>query len=133
MSRIGQPFSCRPTTNARSAHTMDYRKPRLRPSLAESKVRQIGPRLNPSCLNGFDVPSRHEGIVQFLFRHSAWPSSSRLLVAEAHQEQLPARLQDCRQARQVISPILIGKNVKQTAVDHVIESLGPVLESQSVF
>jgi hypothetical protein len=74
------------------------------------------------------IPSPSEGVVQFLLRHPAWPLRSRLFVAEAHQEHPTARLQDRRQSRNVLCPVLIGNDVEQAAVDHVGEALGPVLE-----
>src|SRR6266446_5866339 len=116
-------FSCSPP---------DYCKPSFRTTLAEGELLQVGPSLDPGWLNGFNVPSLSEGGVQFLFRYPTRTLSSRLLVAEAHQVKATAWLQDRRQPLGIAFPVLIGKNVEQARVDHVVEALRPVLERHGV-
>jgi len=67
-----------------------------------------------------------------LFRDSARPLIARLFVAEAEKEQFPARFQDGGQTGDVLFPVIIGKNVKEAAVDHVVESLGPLTQGCGV-
>src|SRR6266403_2342272 len=110
----------------------DYRKPGFRTTLAKGELLQVGPSLDPGWLNGFDVPSLSEGGSQFLFRYPTRTPSSRLLVAEAHQVKATAWLQDRRQPLGVAFPVLIGKNVEQARVDHVVEALRPVLDCHGV-
>src|SRR5262245_33463107 len=85
----------------------DDSKPRLRSALTERHAFQIGSCLDPDGLNGFNGPAVRECLVQFLFRDSPWTIFAGFLVAKTHQEELAARLEDCRQTGHVVVPILI--------------------------
>src|SRR5262249_55019002 len=110
----------------------DYRKPRLRPALAEAELLEVGPDLGPGRLDGLDAPALSEGVVQFLLGHPSRPVRARLLVADAHQEQPTARLQHRRHPLDIAAAVLVAEAVEEAAVDHVIEPLAPVLERQGV-
>ena len=70
--------------------------------------------------------------MHFLFRYPARSGGSRFFVAEAHQEQASARLDDAGQTDDVARAVFIGKNVKEAAVDDAVEALVPVREFQGV-
>src|SRR5579883_3475701 len=110
-----------------------YREPRFRSALAERKILEVGVDLDPDRLDGFDAPALGERIVQLLFRDAPRPLAGRLLVAEAHEEDSAARLEDRCQSVDVFLPVLVRENVEQAAIDHIVEPLAPVLERQGIF
>src|SRR5262249_51829231 len=106
--------------------------PPLRPAPGEVQFLQVRRDLGPGRLDGLDAPALGEGVVKLLLRHPPRPLRAWLLVAEAHQEQLPARLQDRGQALDVGPAVFVAEDVEQAAVDPVVEPLRPVLERQGV-
>jgi hypothetical protein len=55
-----------------------------------------------------------------------------LFIAETHEEQPTAWLEDRGQRFDVTLPVLVGEDVEQAAVDHVVKHFGEVLEGQSI-
>src|SRR5262249_18220432 len=58
--------------------------------------------------------------------------SPRLVIAEAHQEQAAARLEDARQSRDILLSIFVREYVEQPAIDCAIERFGQIAESQGI-
>ena len=79
-------------------------------------------------LEGFDFPAIGKGMAQLGLRDASRSLGSRGRVAETKQEQTPAGIEDGLAPAHVANAILVGKNVKQAGVEHVIEAFGPLME-----
>ena len=74
----------------------DGDEPHPWPALGEGQGLEVGPDLEPCWLDGFDGPTRSEGVVSFPLRHPPRPLRAWLLVGEAEEEQPAARLHQAR-------------------------------------
>src|SRR5258708_1679615 len=105
----------------RSAQHSDYREPRLRTALAEREVLQIRANLEPVRPDLFHGPTDRKGFPDLPLGDSPGALGAGLLVAEAEQEEPTALPGHMGQPGDVASPILIGEDVEQPAVDHAVE------------
>ena len=115
-----------------SAFPPDHREPRLRPALAERDVLQVGADLEPGRPDLLDVPAVGERFPDLPLGDPPRPLRAGLLVAEAEQEEPPARLGHMGQPGDVAGPILVVEDVEQAAVDHAVELAVEVRQRQGV-
>src|SRR5439155_6940334 len=104
-----------------SALPPDHREPRPRPTLAERDALKVGADLVPGRTDLLHGPAVRKGIPDLLLRDPPRPLGAGLLLAEAQQEEPPARFRDMGQPGDVASPVLVGEDVEQAAVDHALE------------
>lgn len=132
---VGPPISEEARDPARpisSRNASCHHKPRPRVFTREERLFCFGTNFKAGWFNRLYFPTLCKGRPQVILRYPSRSLSSRRLIAETEQEQVAFRLQHGAQAVKIARPVLIGKDVKQSAVDHVVESFCPFAKFQGV-
>src|SRR3954451_14936261 len=111
-----------------SCYSANFDKPSFGSARGESGTFEIRIDFEMSGLDRFDLPAVGERGLQFFACDAAWPELAGFFVAEAHEENVAASIENVGEPVDILAAVVVAEDVEEAGIDDRVEAVGQLAE-----